>query len=80
MKVRELQQQLSKLGPELELLCYSEDEKLVPEGCMFRLFDIASLTTMTGEKTRLNDGTPYLSIGKNSLSVTLAILEVTSEF
>jgi hypothetical protein len=40
MKVRELQEQLSKLDPELDVVCYSEDERLLVEGRGFILFDV----------------------------------------
>lgn len=80
MKVRELQQHLSKVDPELELLCYSEDADLVSGGRLFRLFDIESIAVNKGEKMRLDDGTPYLKLGDNPSSVALVILEVTSDF
>jgi hypothetical protein len=31
MKVRELQEHLSKLDPEIDVVCYSEDERLLVE-------------------------------------------------
>lgn len=40
MKVRELQEKLSELDPELEVVCYSEDKKLLVEGRGFILLDI----------------------------------------
>jgi hypothetical protein len=80
MKVRELQQQLSKLDPNLEVLCYSEDEILQSEGQVFRLFDIESVSTTHGEKVRLKDNMPYLKLGQGPDSEVLAILTVTSEF
>lgn len=80
MKVRELQQHLGKLDPELEVLCYSEDENLLAEGQLFRLLGIESITTVDGEQVRLDDGTPYLTVGKSPSSVVLAILEVTTTF
>jgi hypothetical protein len=45
MKVRELQEHLSKLDPELDVLCYSEDEKLLTEKRGFVLFDILAVNT-----------------------------------
>jgi len=80
MKVRELQKHLSKIDPELDVLCYSEDTNLLPEGQLFRLLDIESINTIDSELVRLDDGTPYLKMGKGPSSVVLTILEVTSTF
>src|SRR5688572_19316455 len=80
MTVRELQQQLSKLDPDLNVLCCSEDEKLLAEGQLFRLLDIVAVSTMDGERVRLDDRTPYLKLGKSLASEALAVLDVTSDF
>jgi hypothetical protein len=80
MKVRELQQQLSRLDPDLEVLCYSEDATLQGKGQLFRLLDIEAVSTTQGERIRLDDGTPYLKLGNSPTSVVLAVLEVTSDF
>lgn len=80
MKVRELQEHLSKLDPELDLLCYSEDEKLLTEKRGFILFNIIALNTSEGERLRLEDGTPYLKFERGPNSVTMATLEITSVF
>jgi hypothetical protein len=80
MKVRELQQRLNKLDPELEVLCYTEDIKLVEGNMGFRLLDIENVDTTQGEQVRLDDGTPHLKLGKGPASVTLATLEVTADF
>ena len=80
MKVRELQQQLNKLDPDLEVLCYSEDEILQSKGRMLCLFDIAAVGTTQAEMVRLEDNTPYLKLGKGPDSKNLAILEITVDF
>jgi len=80
MKVRELQQRLAKLDPELTVLCYTEDTKFVAAENHFRLLEIEDVYTAHGEQVRLDDGTPYLKFGKGPASVTLAILEVTATF
>ncbi len=80
MKVRELQQKLSELDPDLDVICYSEDSKLVTEGCGLILLEIEAVNTMHGERTRLDDGTPYLKLGRGSGTTALATLEVTSDF
>ena len=80
MKVRELQQQLNKLDPNLEVLCYCEDEILQSKGRMFRLFDIEAVSTTQAERVRLEDNTPYLKLGKGPDSEILANLEITLDF
>lgn len=81
MKVRELQEKLSKLDPELEVVCYSEDEKLLVEGRGFILLDIMAVNTAEAERLRLEDGTPYLKFDIHAEEATaIATLEVTSDF
>ena len=80
MKVRELQEHLSKLDPELDVVCYSEDERLLVEKRGFILFDILAVSTAEAELLRLDDGTPYLKFDRGPTSVAMATLEVTSDF
>jgi hypothetical protein len=80
MRVRELQQQLNKLDPELTILCCTEDAKLLPAATLFRLLDIEEVTTAHGELVRLDDGTPYLKLGNGSGAEPLATLVVTTVF
>ena len=80
MKVRKLQQLLSKLDPELHVLCYTEDTNLVAAENQFRLLEIEEVNTTQGELVRLDDGTPYLKLGEGPTSRTLATLVVTGDF
>ncbi|HAU30822.1 MAG: hypothetical protein XD84_2115 [Desulfotomaculum sp. 46_80] len=80
MKVRELQEHLSKTDPELDVVCYSEDERLLVENRGFILFDILAVSTVDAERLRLDDGTPYLKFERGLASVAMATLEVTSDF
>ena len=80
MKVRELQERLAKLDPELDVLCYTEDEEFVPKGRGFVLLDPVSVDRAEAESLRLKDGTPYLKFDKTEASQVVAILEVTSDF
>jgi hypothetical protein len=80
MKVRELQEHLSKLDPELEVLCYCEDERLLVEKRGFILLDILAVGTAKAERLHLEDGTPYLKFEQGPDSVEMATLEVTSDF
>ena len=80
MKVRDLQERLGKLDPDLDVVCYSEDEKLVPQGRGLVVLDLLAVSTAEAERLRLEDGTPYLKFDKGPASAVLAILEVTSDF
>jgi hypothetical protein len=80
MKVRELQNKLSTLSPDLEVFCYTEDSSLVANNRKFLLFDIEAITITQGERIRTEDGIPYLKLGKELSSEALVILEVTSDF
>ena len=80
MTVSELQEIISKLDPKLEVVCYSEDERLLVERRGFILFDVSDVRTAEVERLRLEDGTPYLKFNKGPTSAAIAILEVTSDF
>lgn len=80
MKVRELHKQLSKLDPELEVVCYCEDEGLLVKGRGFMLFDIFAVSAAPAERLCLGDGAPYLKFERSSAPTTIATLEITSDF
>lgn len=80
MRVRELQERLSKLDPQLEVLCYCEDKKLVTESRGFILLDVLAVNNTEAERLRLDDGTPYLKFGKGPDASIIATLEVTTDF
>ena len=61
MKVRELREELGKLDPELEVVCYSEDERLLVEGRGFILLDVLAVSTAEAKQLHLDNGTPYLT-------------------
>ena len=52
MTVAELAKKLAAVDPGLEVLCYTEDENLVPANHLFRLFHIEDVSTVEAEKTR----------------------------
>ena len=80
MKVRELQEQLSKLDPELDVVGFSEDESFLVKGRGFIVLDVVAVTTTEVPRLRFDDGTPYLVFDKGSASTAIAALEVTSDF
>ena len=80
MKVRELQKALSKLPPDMDILCWTEDEAIVPRGHLFRLLNVESVETVKGERTRDDDLVPTLKLQDSDESEVVAILNVTSDF
>ena len=80
MKVRELQAKLSKLDPELDVICYSEDERFLDKKRCFIVFEVSEISITKAKRVRLEDRTPYLKLGDGPDSVKLATLEVTSDF
>jgi hypothetical protein len=80
MKVRELQQRLSQLDPELDVLCYTEEEDLLPKNHGFRLLEIDGVEISEGERRRADDQVPSLKLGKGPYSEKLAFINVTGDF
>lgn len=79
MKVKELQEQLNKLDPDLDILGYSEDESILNSGRSFVVFDIVAIDKHEAERLRLEDETPYLKFERGPASKPIAILEITSD-
>lgn len=80
MKVKDLVAKLKTFDPEQDVLCYCEDEEGLPEGHGFRLFDINGVDVTEAEKVRLDDGTPYLKLGKTPQSRRQVLIDITSDF
>lgn len=80
MKVRELLKALSEYDPELDVLCYTEDEALLSEGHLFRILDIDQISVIDAEKCRGEDGVASLKIGSNQLSSPHVTIDVISKF
>jgi hypothetical protein len=79
MRVRELQEHLSKLDPGFEVLCYTEDEALVGEGNSGFL-DIEAVDTVKGERFRNDEGVPCIRFVQTALAESMVLLRVTSDF
>lgn len=79
MNVRQLQERLSKLDPESDVICLTEDSNLLAAGMGFRVLEIEEVNTTEAERMRLGDNTPYLKIGKSAISKTLATLVITGD-
>lgn len=80
MKVKDLIELLNKKGPNLEVLCYTEDKSLVVSKHMFRLLHIESVDTVEAQKVRSEDGMPSFKFGKSDLSEKHVTINVTGDF
>jgi len=80
MKVKELIDALGKYDPDLEVLCYSEDEQLVLPKHLFRLLEIEGVDVVNGEKQRDDKGIPTLKIGKSDAAARHVVLNVIADF
>jgi len=80
MKVRDLLSKLSAFDPERDVLCYCEDEELLPPKHGFRLFEINDVALTEAEKTRCEDGIPSLKLGKTDCSGPHVLIDITSDF
>ena len=80
MKVKDLLSKLSTLNPEEEILCYCEDEGILPPTHGFRIFEINDVALTEAEKTRCDDGIPSLTLGKTECSAPHVLIHITLDF
>lgn len=79
MKVRELQNEIGKLDPELDVLFYCDDEEFSNESNGFTVFDCLDITKTKARRLRLDNGKPYLEFdGKNLEDIIL--IGITQDF
>jgi hypothetical protein len=79
MKVKDLLEKLSKVDPNSDVVCYSEDESLLLDGHIFRVLELESVDSVVAEKCR-TDGVGTLKIGKSDASKNLVTLNITTDF
>lgn len=80
MRVHELIHELSKLDPDLRVACWTEDEELLSDGEFFRILEIESVSTVTGETLRDEKHRVTMKIGAGERATTLATLTIVSQF
>ncbi len=80
MKVKDLQEKLANLDPQLEVICYSEDEEFLPTRHSFRIFDIMGVDDFNGEKNRGKDSIPSIKFGRTKHSRKYASITITTDF
>ena len=80
MKVKDLLSKLSSFDPEQHVVCYSEDEAILPPKHGFRLFEINDVAMTEAEMTRSEDGVPSLKLGKTACSTPYVLIDITLDF
>jgi hypothetical protein len=80
MKVHELVAKLARLDQNLEVYCYTEDERFATPERPFWLLDVGEVNTIEGEMSRDTDRSPVITFGQSAHSRMIATLEVTSDF
>ena len=80
MKVRDLLDKLRGFDAESQVLCYCEDEGILPQKHGFTLFEIDDLELIDARKTRDEDGVPSLELGKTEHSTSHVSIHITSDF
>jgi hypothetical protein len=73
MKVKDLISELKKLDQELDIVYYTEDEN------SSRVFNIESIESKDCELVRSEDGVAGLKFERNSKSIKIALLTITSD-
>jgi hypothetical protein len=69
MKVKELIEQLNKLNPDLEVVCYSEDNAAIRKNQLF--FTIDNIAAIKAEISRNDDGLPLIKFQGDSHELVL---------
>ena len=80
MKVKDFIEELRQFDPDLDVLCYTEDDIVKVDGHEFRLFDFNAIGIVEGEKIRGKDEIPSLKLGKHANSEKHVLIDITSVF
>lgn len=80
MKVRELITQLEKLDPNLEVYCYTEDERFVTEDRLFWLLDLQHVQTVNAVLSRDAHHLPVTKFENSPSARTIVTIDVSSDY
>ena len=80
MKAKDLLSKLSSFDPEIDVLCFCEDDQFATDNHIFRIFEITGIEKVDAEKIRGVDQFPSLRLGKTGNSTPHALLEITLDF
>ena len=80
MKVKELKAQLEKIDPNLDVICYAEEDEDSDGSIVTRIFEIDDVTASEAERSRDKDGVPQLTFGSTDRSTKIAFINLLSDF
>lgn len=80
MKLKDLIEKLNKFDGELDVLCCIDEEDFLPEGHIFRLFEINEISVTEAEKRRGDDQIPTLKFGKSDNSQKHVLINISTDF
>lgn len=81
MKAKDIIDKLKQLDPDMDVLCYiEEDENIFKKGHMFRFLEIIDVSTAQGEVNRGEDGIVSMKFNRSDTSKKIGTIEVTSQF
>ncbi len=80
MKVKDLLAKLRGFDAELEVLCCCEDQDILPQKHLFRLFEVDGVDLTDALKTRGADRVPSLELGKTEHSTPYVLIDISSDF
>lgn len=78
MKVKELIQRLQELDQDIEVLCYSEDDDVLPQNHGFRIFEIIGIDERKAEKIKGKDGIPSLMFSSPNIK-PIAFIDIAAD-
>jgi hypothetical protein len=79
MTAKQLIAELSKLNPDVDVVCYCEDRELLRNDSRFRLLEIEGVDSTVGEKVNV-DGVPTIKMGEPPSATMVGRLHVTLDF
>ncbi len=80
MKVIDLIKKLQSFDPNLEVICYTEEEELLPKNHILRLMNIEDIQVTEAQKVRGDDGLPSIKLGQSNLSEKIVFINVVGQF
>ena len=79
MKVKELIEKLNSMDPDLDVLCYTEDESLVGKENLGRALEVIEISRTDMEVSRNEDGVVQIKFTSSELSKPYVLFEITSD-
>ncbi len=80
MQVRELITQLEKLDPNLDVYCYTEDERFATKDRLFWILDLQHVQTVNAVLTRDEHHLLAAKFDNSPSASTIVTIDVSSDF